>query len=252
VRGGSAEWGLRDQSTDMRIAPNRFVALLVTTVGSILRAPREWRAARWSAAAATTASLALAYAEKRPLQELLHGGGRLGFADWLARAASAAGEGVIVTAVGVAMLGAGAVLGLRRVADAAWVLGAAGLPCWLLVVVGQFVFAESRPIDGGAMHWFASGGHGVSGHASAGALLLGPVRVLAAGAHRVVRASAVILIIGWGLLVAWSRVWLDMHYVWNVGVGLLLGWATTSAAFAAWRHEGTVPGRGGLGRGVGT
>lgn len=219
----------------------RFVALLVSTARGLVTAPFGWRARRWLLAIGAVIAVAGAYGQKRALQAALEGGGGHGFVPSLARFANVVGGGWGLTLLGVTLLAVGVGLRRARVVDAAFVLGASGMVCWVLIVTGQFVFAESRPIEGGAMHWFAANGHGVSGHASAGALLLGPVRVLTVGARRPLRVSASSAAIGWALVVGWSRVWLGMHFLWNVALGLLLGWAAAGAAFRAWRRELPVP-----------
>jgi membrane-associated phospholipid phosphatase len=74
------------------------------------------------------------------------------------------------------------------------------------------------------MKLFALGGHGVSGHAAAAALLFWPVRdVLARGATPGVRRVVTAALVAWAVVVAWSRVWLGMHFVWNVMAGLAMG-----------------------------
>jgi membrane-associated phospholipid phosphatase len=89
------------------------------------------------------------------------------------------------------------------------------------------VLAEHRPNDGGAMRLFALDGRGVSGHASATALLFWPVRdVLARSATPRARLLVTAVLIAWAVVVCWSRVWLGMHFVWNVSLGLAIGFFT--------------------------
>lgn len=77
------------------------------------------------------------------------------------------------------------------------------------------------------MKLFAPGGHGVSGHAAAAALLFWPVRdVLARDASPRVRQVVAAALFAWAALVGWSRVWLGMHFVWNVELGLVIGFFT--------------------------
>jgi membrane-associated phospholipid phosphatase len=100
-----------------------------------------------------------------------------------------------------------------------------------LTAAGEFVLAERRPIDGGAMRFFALGGHGVSGHAAAAALLFAPVRcVLMRGARRRLRWIASGAMLAWAAWVGWSRVYLGMHFAWNVTLGLAIGFFTGSVA----------------------
>lgn len=208
---------------------------LGTLLRAMIEAPRRWRWRSWLLAVAIVSSVVAAWDAKRAIQPRFEGVDRSGLAESVAQTVSACGGGWILTLAGVAALVVGMGTRRRRIIDAAIVLGAAGVSCWLLVQVTQFVFAESRPLEGGAMHWLARNGHGVSGHASAGALLFGPARVLTDGASRATRAITIVLVVAWALAVGWSRVRLGMHYVWNVELGLAYGWASSAAALTAWR-----------------
>jgi len=86
------------------------------------------------------------------------------------------------------------------------------------------------------MTFRALGGHGVSGHAAAAALLFSPVRdVLARGATPRVRRMVTAALLAWAMWVSWSRVWLGMHFVWNVVLGCAIGFLTGRAATRALR-----------------
>jgi len=88
----------------------------------------------------------------------------------------------------------------------------------------RFVLAERRPKDGGAMRFFRLHGHGVSGHAFAAALLHGPIMsTWGPGLSRRDRALLSAALYAWIGFIAWSRVALDEHYVWNVLLGARLG-----------------------------
>jgi membrane-associated phospholipid phosphatase len=59
------------------------------------------------------------------------------------------------------------------------------------------------------------------------ALLFFPVRdVLARDATPRVRHIVTAALLAWAALVGWSRVWLGMHFVWNVSLGLAIGFFT--------------------------
>jgi membrane-associated phospholipid phosphatase len=189
----------------------------------IATAPAGWRAREWALFLAIAAVTQLAYVEKWPMQACVQGMGG-GGARALASFANVCGSGAALTALGFAAFVAGRWANRRALVDAALALGAAGVWCWILVVVGQLVLAERRPNDGGRMVLFALGGHGVSGHAAAAALVFSPVRdVLARGATPRTRRVVTAALVAWAALVGWSRVWLGMHFVWNVMLGLAIG-----------------------------
>jgi membrane-associated phospholipid phosphatase len=216
-------------------------ALLFATGREMLRAMVRWRAAQWWCGVALLGSSGLAWANRRTLQSLIEGGGVV--ADVIAAFANLCGGGVAVTLVGVGVFGVGRAMRRNALVDAAIVLGVAGCWCFVLVQLGQFVFAEQRPIEGGAMRFFELGGHGISGHAAATALLLLPARdVLLRGSRPLARRLATAALLVWVGIVAWSRVWMGMHHGWNVLAGLALGLWTSSAAVTAWRESGR-PGR---------
>jgi len=127
----------------------------------------------------------------------------------------------------------GVIVRSRRLIDTVLVVAAAGVWCYALTALGQFVLSEDRPIEGGAMHWFAGFGHGVSGHASAAALVPWAAREIVR--TRTARTIAVALAIVWLVVVAWSRVWLGMHHAWNVLLGVAIGTWTGHAASAGLR-----------------
>jgi membrane-associated phospholipid phosphatase len=221
--------GVRSLRDDGRLLAQLFVA----TGRQLARRRPPWS---WAVAWGLTFAVTLTYVWKRPIAALVEGhGGWL--AARLAGVANVAGAGISVTVAGLVLLVVGR--GLRRdsLVECALVLGAAGAWGWLLTQAGQLVLAERRPLEGGAMRWFDLGGHGVSGHAAAAALLLAPVRdVLARGASREVRAAISGALLVWAAFIAWSRMWLGMHYLWNVALGLALGFLAGRAAVVAWRE----------------
>jgi membrane-associated phospholipid phosphatase len=184
--------------------------------------PLLGRASVGAACAYLLATL-LAFVTQQELQTLLqHEGSRA--VDAIARLADYLGSGMATVGFGLAALAFGRLARKPAWVDAALALGVAGIPCWLLTIAGQFVLAESRSKDGGAMHWFTLGGHGVSGHAAAAALVFWTVRgALVRDAEAPVRRVATAALLGWALLVGWSRVYLGEHFVWNVMLGYFVG-----------------------------
>jgi membrane-associated phospholipid phosphatase len=177
------------------------------------------------AAAVVTLSIAAALVEKWPLQGVLGGSGSGPFAV-VSNVVRVIGDGGPVGLLAFVLYAAGRTLRWPRGLETSTTLAAAGIWCLALTQLGQFVFAEARPIHGGAMHFFAGGGHGVSGHASAATLLLWPLIYATRGARRSVRVATVVALVAWSLLVGITRVWLNMHFAWNVLAGWLVGEVT--------------------------
>jgi membrane-associated phospholipid phosphatase len=189
-------------------------------------APTRWRSRQWGLLLAVAVATLVAYVEKWPLQACAQGVGGAG-ARAVALFIDAFADGFAVIVLGFTALFAGRWLRKPALVEAALVLGAAGIWCWIFTKTGQLVLAERRPKDGGAMVLFALDGHSVSGHAAAAALLFSPVRdVLARGATRGVRGILTVALLSWAVVVSWSRVWLGMHFVWNVLLGLAIGFFT--------------------------
>jgi membrane-associated phospholipid phosphatase len=217
--------------------PRSFARLFGRVSRGIVSAPARAGARGWVTLLAVLSATVLAYAEKRSIQACVQGGGGHG-ARALALFVDAYGDGFAVLALGTAALVVGRLARKPPLVDAALALGAAGIWCWLFTKTGQLVLAERRPNEGGAMKLFALGGHGVSGHAAAAALLFYPVRdVLARGATPRVRCFVTAALLAWALVVAWSRVSLGMHFLWNVLLGLAVGLFTGSVAAREQRSE---------------
>lgn len=142
--------------------------------------------------------------------------------------------GAGMTVMGLVAYAVGRARKNDALADAALVLGVAGLFGLGLTALGQFVLADTRPKDGGAMHFLALHGHGVSGHAAAASLLASPVRdVLLRRKSRFARDLGAAACVAWALLIGWSRIYLGAHHAWNVVLGLMTGLACARAATLA-------------------
>lgn len=179
-----------------------------------------------------------AFVAKRELQALVqYKGPRV--LDAIARVADHLGSGIATIGFGLAALAFGRLTRRPACVNAALALGARGIPCWLITMAGQIVLAESRPNEGGAMHWFAFGGHGVSGHAAASALVFWTVRgTMVRDAEAPVRRAVTAALLGWALLVGWSRVYLGEHFVWNVMLGYFVGTVSASTRTSAIAPDG--------------
>jgi membrane-associated phospholipid phosphatase len=212
---------------------HRIRRLFLATARELVALPGRASAWHWSMFVVLAALVVGGWVTKRPVQVAI-----ATTIDGRAPRAAAAlanelGGGFAVCAMGVASWVVGRVARATWAIEGAIVLAAGGMWCFALTTLGQFILAEARPVDGGAMAFFAGGGHGVSGHASAAALLATTYAWVAG--RRWPRWRRVIAIVfgAWVLLVAWSRVWLGAHYAWNVMLGLALGWVTARAALRA-------------------
>jgi membrane-associated phospholipid phosphatase len=214
-----------------------FLELLAASPRALATAVRRSLAQRWAALAIFVPCVAAAFVEKRPLEAMFFH--RPQSAHGLAEFASLVGDGYTVVALGLTMLFVGYAASWRAFIDTSIVLAVAGVWCFLLTQLGCLVLAEARPVGGGAMHLFALRGHGVSGHAAAAGLLFAPLRFVTARDLRHRDRAAISAIMGaWAILVAWSRMWLGMHYLWNVVLGLTLGLFVGRAIVSAWQTSG--------------
>jgi len=97
--------------------------------------------------------------------------------------------------------------------------------------IGQFVFSEQRPADGGKLSFFRLGGHGVSGHTSIMASVAVPLDRLFFRIHpedggfkRMGKILGKIAVYSAPALVGWSRMNDNKHYAWNVFLGMGTGY----------------------------
>lgn len=169
-------------------------------------------ATRVAIASVFACAVVAAYIEKWPLQHAIPHADATGVAKALALVVNdhAGGGDMALYATIVLVLGVATKSG--ALTRGALTYGVTGLVGWLAWSLVRFVLAEARPRDGGAMHFFAQGGHSVSGHAMGAALVV-----------FVLPPRARVFAVAWALFVAWTRVALDMHFVWNVLLGLALG-----------------------------
>lgn len=158
---------------------------------------------------------------KRPIQQLLGGDGREPLAT-ISRFVWRVGDGTSVALIAVLLVFIGEAWSRPRLREAGMSLAVAGVFCFAFTKLGQFVFAEARPSEGGAMHFFAAHGHGFSGHASASAVLFFPLYASVRAQSSRTRVIAATLLVVWMVLVGYTRVWTNQHFVWNV----MAGWAT--------------------------
>ena len=131
----------------------------------------------------------------------------------------------------------------RKLKETGIAFTVAGLWGSLLWSTGRFIFAEQRPMQGGHMRFFTGDGHGFSGHAAVAAVLVLPIRdVLLRDRSPAVRNAVTAAAIIWVGLVGWSRVYLGMHFVWNILAGGSVGMLAGAATVATWKElHGRAP-----------
>jgi len=207
-----------------------FPTLLGRVSLDIVAAPCRWGLRDWIALFALLGVTLFAYGEKRPIQALIEHPDD-GALHRLARFAEIMGNGGASVCYGATTFVIGRCSKRRVWVDMALTLATGGIWCSALTKVGQFVLAEARPSDGGVMHFLAGDGHGVSGHASAVALVYVATHdILTRNAPRMVRRAVGTGLLAWVVIVGWSRVYLGAHFVWNVVLGLAIGHFTGSVA----------------------
>ena len=215
------------------------LSLFVKTGRLIAGAPlrsRSWTKRQWAWRFAVGGAVVLAWAGKRDMQAFIQGHGGAS-ATSLAKFINTYANGAGMAAVALAAFASGHFLRKQRLKDTALVFGVAGVWCAALWSAGRFVFAERRPLAGGAMEFFALDGHGFSGHAAVAALLVLPIRnVLLRRRSRRMRNALTVLVLAWVGVVGWSRVFLGMHFAWNILAGLAVGFWASAAAVETWQE----------------
>jgi hypothetical protein len=143
------------------------------------------------------------------------------------------GDHGVVAGIGAIFIVGGLELDSQREVETGIMILESYLFTGLLTGLGQFIFAEQRPNEGGEVRFLKSDGHGISGHAAIAASLAGPVihqylerdqadsRDLA-----VIKEIARISLVGLPFMTGLSRIEEDLHYAWNVLLGLAIGFGT--------------------------
>jgi membrane-associated phospholipid phosphatase len=171
-------------------------------------------------------AVAIAYAKKRTLQRLVARGPKR-----VARIADVMGSGQAMFAYWVVLAITAARTGDPKLRVFVREFAKSGALGFVIFESSRFALAERRPKEGGEMRFFAGRGHGVSGHTFAAALLHGPI--MSAWGPSLSRRNRALLsasLYAWVALIAWSRVRLDEHYVWNVMLGARIGLRVSGAS----------------------
>lgn len=146
----------------------------------------------------------------------------------------------------------GRLSGSSRTAEAGLMLTESIAFTFVATEVGQYVLAEERPFQGGQMHYFRPGGHGVSGHTSVAAAVAVPLDRLFlrfkpgdGGWTKAFKLLGKGLVYAAPLAVGWSRMNDNVHFAWNVemgmGVGLVMGDLVSEAHGLGRRGDGVRP-----------
>ena len=173
--------------------------------------------------------MAIAFVAKRPIQaRLVRKPGRRAP---IAQLGAILGSGHAMLVFGIALALIARKSSDPRLREAAKRFAKAGVIGWTLFQPTRFVLAERRPNAGGKMRFFRFHGHGVSGHAMATALVYGPIMsTYGAQMTPAKRRALSAALLGWIGIVAWSRVRLDEHYLWNSLLGTAMGLRISGAA----------------------
>ena len=219
---------------------NALFSYFVGGIKLITAAPGKWKLPEWSVVAAFFAALVFLYLFKWPVQNFFGGDG-LGWIDEIADIGRDFGDFELPLGIGLLLLFVGCLKNRSKWMESGAALLAAAAMAGVVVLLGQFVLAEQRPRDGGAMMFFNIEGHGISGHATSSALILWPIRnILLKDRSEAVRTMVSVLLISWAFMVAWSRMWHGRHFMWNVLFGLAIGF---SAGYAAVKSRELNPGK---------
>lgn len=190
----------------------------------------------WSAIGVFVLSLGVSYYYRWQLRNFFMGSDD-GFEESLAQVGRYFGDGITVAVMVVVLFVVGIVLKKKVFGEASLVLAVAGLYCGVLTIVGQFILAEARPESGGAMAFFAIGGHGISGHSSSSAVLFFPLYgTLGKKLNKPLRLALGTILLFWAGMVAWSRMWDDKHFLWNVLLGSAIGFFAGYLTLHTWRQ----------------
>ena len=142
------------------------------------------------------------------------------------------GNAGTVPALALLLYTGGKVFGSSRAHESGMMMLESALYTGLFTGLGKFVLSEDRPDDGGELHLFRAGGHGISGHASIAASISAPLsrglfRINPSDGHwkRFGKRLGKGVAYGMPALTGLSRIHDDRHYAWNVVLGLALGYS---------------------------
>lgn len=188
----------------------------------------------WSGLVVFFLSVGVSYQYRWQLQEFFVGSND-GFAESLARVGRYFGDGISVAVAVLVLFLMGIAWKKKTLAETSLVLAVAGLYCGVLTSLGQFILAEARPESGGELAFFKMGGHGISGHSSSSAVLFFPLYgVLGSKLNKRQQLMLGGGLLFWAGMVAWSRMWDNKHFLWNVMLGSSIGFFTGYIALRSW------------------
>ncbi|MBU1852861.1 MAG: phosphatase PAP2 family protein [Candidatus Omnitrophica bacterium] len=170
------------------------------------------------------------YAEKEDINRQFQKN-RTKTTDNIAKYVKSLGDVFVVGGIGATFYSLGSLTESSREKETGLMLAESLIYTGILTGIGQFVFAEDRPYEGGDMHFLKTGGHGISGHAAISASIAGPlnrqylqIEPDANEIERLTKYTGKLVVYGIPFLVGLSRVNDNEHYAWNVLLGSILGY----------------------------
>jgi hypothetical protein len=196
--------------------------------------PASHPAAYWTLGSLLVGSAVLAHNKSGVQAELLENDNEE--RREIAAGAKVLGDTATVPALGLVLFLQGLAFRQPRVHRTGVMILESALYTSVFTGIGQFVFSEERPENGGDLEFFQRKGHGISGHASIAASIAAPI---SRGLFRVDpddgRWKRFGKRVGTGIaygapaLTGLSRIEHNKHYAWNVLLGLSIGYATGDA-----------------------
>jgi len=141
------------------------------------------------------------------------------------------GDSGVAAGIGALFIVGGLEAGSAREVDTGVMILESYLFTGFFTVLGQFILAEERPRNGGEMRFFKTDGHGVSGHTALAASIVCPITHQYLGedpsdGRALALTKEVSRAVMWSLplMTGISRIERDEHYLWNVVLGLTIGY----------------------------
>ena len=198
--------------------------------GYLTAAPSRMDGVSYATLAALLGTAGYLYAEKDKIRDWLQSN-RSDEGDDIAGAVKPIGNVYIAAGLASGIYLSGHLFKSDREKETGLMLAESLVYTGVLVGIGQFIFAEDRPDQGGGIHFFTTGGHGVSGHAAVAAALAGPINKQYltiegddARPMRVMKYIGKVVVYGLPALTSWSRLNDDDHFAWNCLLGSVIGY----------------------------
>lgn len=221
----------KSQDAD-KTSPDRlsFKEQMMFDAGYILASPSRMEAKGYLAWGTILAGAGLMYSEKEKIREEIEDN-VVNFTDEVAEWVEPLGRGHLTSAIAATFYLDGLLWDNPKSKETGVMIMESFFYTGIVTLAGQYVFAEERPRNGGEMHFFRLGGHGVSGHTSVACSISGPLnrqylQITDADttAVKLVKYSGKAVVYGVPFLTGLSRLNDDKHYSWNVLLGYAVGY----------------------------